>query len=64
MSKKHNLLRAYRRNQVQEYIVWVVYENKLNWYRLLDGEYISLESDAAGCAVRFFRGCGWLYQHY
>lgn len=41
-------LRAYRRNQVQEYIVWVVYENKLNWFRLFDGEYISLESDAAG----------------
>ncbi len=41
-------LRAYRRNQVQEYIVWEVYENRLNWFRLLDGEYVPLEPDAAG----------------
>ena len=41
-------LRAYRRNQVQEYLVWQVNEQKLDWFRLREGEYIVLPSDAAG----------------
>lgn len=41
-------LRIYRRNQVQEHLVWQVYENRLNWYRLREGEYILLEKDATG----------------
>ncbi len=41
-------LRTYRRNQVQEYLVWQIYENRLDWFRLREGEYVLLEPDAAG----------------
>lgn len=40
--------RAYRRNGVQEYLVWRVYENELDWFRLSAGEYILLQPDAQG----------------
>jgi Uma2 family endonuclease len=38
-------LRVYRRNQVQEYLVWQIYEKKMNWFRLKGGEYITLTPD-------------------
>ncbi|MFB2934908.1 Uma2 family endonuclease [Aerosakkonemataceae cyanobacterium BLCC-F154] len=41
-------LRAYRRNQVQEYLVWQVNEQKIDWFRLREGEYIVLPSDETG----------------
>ena len=34
--------RAYRRNGIREYIVWQVFEQKLDWFYLQEGEYISL----------------------
>ncbi len=37
--------RAYRRNGVREYIVWQVCEQKLDWFYLQEGEYISLPVD-------------------
>lgn len=40
-----NKLQAYRRNGVKEYIVWQVFENQLDWYQLVDGEYRSLYPD-------------------
>lgn len=30
---------AYRRNGVTEYLVWQVFENKIDWYALTDGGY-------------------------
>lgn len=44
----HDKKRAYRRNGVQEYIVWQIYENKLHWFRLQSGKYRLLEEDDAG----------------
>jgi Uma2 family endonuclease len=41
-------LNAYRRNGVREYIVWQVYENRLDWFYLQEGRYISLEPDTEG----------------
>ncbi|GAB1537553.1 Uma2 family endonuclease [Scytonema sp. NUACC21] len=41
-------LNAYRRNGVQEYIVWQMYENRLDWFRLEEGRYVALEPDADG----------------
>lgn len=41
-------LNAYRRNQVQEYIVWQIYENRLDWFRLQQGRYVLLEPDGDG----------------
>lgn len=40
--------RAYRRNGVQEYIVWQVFEHKLDWFCLQAGDYVSLQSDEQG----------------
>jgi Uma2 family endonuclease len=40
--------KAYRRNGVQEYIVWQSLENKFDWFSLQNGEYILLEPDADG----------------
>ncbi|MGB3641299.1 MAG: Uma2 family endonuclease [Rivularia sp. (in: cyanobacteria)] len=39
---------AYRRNGVKEYIVWQMYENRLDWFLLKEGRYISLEADNNG----------------
>ncbi|NEQ32214.1 MAG: Uma2 family endonuclease [Leptolyngbya sp. SIO4C5] len=32
-------LNVYRRNGVQEYVVWQMYENQILWYQLLDDRY-------------------------
>ncbi|AFY47721.1 hypothetical protein Nos7524_1860 [Nostoc sp. PCC 7524] len=44
----HDKKKAYRRNGVQEYIVWQILENKLDWFRLIESEYIPLQPDADG----------------
>jgi Uma2 family endonuclease len=43
-----NKLQAYRRNGVQEYIVWRSFENQLSWYHLVEGEYQLLVPNANG----------------
>ena len=42
--------RAYRRNGVQEYLVWQVFEEKIeiDWFSLQDGDYVSLVPDQGG----------------
>ncbi|MBW4651408.1 MAG: Uma2 family endonuclease [Kastovskya adunca ATA6-11-RM4] len=44
----HDKLRVYRRNQVQEYLVWQVYDRRLDWFRFKEGEYVSLQPDEEG----------------
>ncbi|MEB3275026.1 MAG: Uma2 family endonuclease [Prochlorothrix sp.] len=44
----HDKLRAYRRNGVREYVVWLTEEQALRWYRLEEGEYRQQEPDEAG----------------
>jgi Uma2 family endonuclease len=44
----HDKKRAYRRNGVQEYIVWRTLENQLDWFRLQTDEYVSLVRDEQG----------------
>jgi len=52
--------RAYRRNGVQEYIVWQILENKVDWFSLQNDEYVTLEADANGVIKsRIFPGL-WL----
>lgn len=41
-------LNAYRRNGVQEYIVWQIYENRLDWFSLEEGKYVNLQPDTTG----------------
>ena len=38
-------LQVYRRNGVQEYLVWQVGDKIFDWFRLRDGEYIKLQPD-------------------
>ena len=44
----HDKLRAYRRNTVQEYVVWRVLDRMVDWLVLREGVYERLEPDAAG----------------
>jgi Uma2 family endonuclease len=39
---------AFRRNGVQEYIVWRVLDGAIDWFRLQDGEYVVIEPGADG----------------
>jgi Uma2 family endonuclease len=44
----HDKLRAYRRNGVQEYIVWQTLDRRIVWFELIDGEYAPLAPDSEG----------------
>lgn len=53
----HDKLRVYRRNSVQEYVVWQTVEQRLDWFSLQAGEYISLLPDESGfICSRIFPG--------
>ncbi len=51
----HEKLKVYRRNQVQEYIIWRVEEQELDWFRLVEGKYVQLEVNDEGiiCSQAF-----------
>ena len=44
----HEKLEAYLRNGVAEYIVWQTQEGHLDWFRLIDEEYVRIQPDAEG----------------
>ncbi|QEQ00665.1 Uma2 family endonuclease [Thermosynechococcus sp. QKsg1] len=44
----HDKLRVYRRNGVQEYLVWCTYDRQIHWFSLEAGEYQPLTADAEG----------------
>jgi Uma2 family endonuclease len=44
----HDKLNVYRRNRVQEYIVWQVLDQCLSWFVLEEGKYVPLSPDADG----------------
>jgi len=44
----HDKLNVYRRNGVQEYVVWRVYDQAIDWFRWQEGRYAPLEPDAEG----------------
>ena len=44
----HDKLRVYRRNQVQEYLVWLVEDHQFRWYILQQEEYVQQVPDSAG----------------
>lgn len=51
---------AYQRNGVQEYIVWRVLDQQVDWFYLKNGEYVELLADADGITrSRVFPGL-WL----
>jgi Uma2 family endonuclease len=52
--------RVYRRNGVQEYLVWQIFDDKLDWFYLEEGVYQSLTPDDEGILrSRVFPGL-WL----
>lgn len=56
----HDKMNVYRRNEVQEYLVWQVYEQQLDWFQWQEGQYIPLVPDATGILCsRVFPGL-WL----
>jgi Uma2 family endonuclease len=44
----HDKKRVYRRNGVQEYLVWRVYDCEFDWFYLDASKYVQLESDTSG----------------
>ncbi|EKQ67431.1 hypothetical protein OsccyDRAFT_3704 [Leptolyngbyaceae cyanobacterium JSC-12] len=44
----HDKLRVYRRNGVQEYIVWRTYNQQIDWFYLEEGQYKPQSPDATG----------------
>jgi hypothetical protein len=38
----HDKLHVYRRNGVQEYIVWTMYPRRIEWFRIEEGAYVPL----------------------
>ena len=44
----HDKMEVYRRNGVQEYIVWRVLDEAIDWFRLREGRYVRVEPDALG----------------
>ena len=44
----HQKLKVYRRNGVQEYLVWRIYDGEFDWFRLKNGEYIKVEPNQEG----------------
>ena len=44
----HDKLDAYRRNQVQEYLVWRVGDGAFDWFYLQSGQYVKLAADEEG----------------
>lgn len=55
----HAKKNAYRRNGVQEYLIWLVLENRLEWWRLVEGEYLPLEPENGIYRSQVFPGL-WL----
>lgn len=44
----HEKFRIYRRNGVQEYIVWRVDDQEINWFHLAGQQYVRVAPDAKG----------------
>jgi Uma2 family endonuclease len=44
----HQKKEAYRRNGVQESVVWRVQDEAIDWFRLHDGQYVAIQPDADG----------------
>jgi Uma2 family endonuclease len=44
----HDKLRVYRRNGVREYLVWQVNDRRVDWFHLVEGQYVPLAADGEG----------------
>ncbi|MBD2394953.1 Uma2 family endonuclease [Cyanobacterium aponinum FACHB-4101] len=44
----YDKLQVYRRHGVREYIVWQVYEKKIDWFYWNEGKYLTFDPDSSG----------------
>lgn len=44
----HDKLNAYRRNEIQEYMVWRIYDRLIDWWELREGAYVPIAPDQEG----------------
>ena len=44
----HEKLEVYQHHGVQEYIVWQTIDERLDWFRLVEGEYVPMTPDKEG----------------
>lgn len=59
----HDKLKVYRRNQVQQYLVWRVYDGEFDWFGLREGKYFKMQPNEVGILKsEVFPGL-WLDQH-
>jgi hypothetical protein len=52
----HEKKRAYRRNAVREYLVWLVHEQRIEWWEWREGDYVSLPAENGLIKSRVFPG--------
>lgn len=52
----HHKLHAYRRNGIQEYLVWLTLEHRVCWFHLVEGEYKELKERAGRLESIVFPG--------
>lgn len=53
----HEKMKVYRRNGVQEYIVWQTFEGRIDWFSLEAEQYVPLQPDPEGLVhSRIFPG--------
>lgn len=43
----HSKKNVYRRNGVREYLVWQIFDNRIDWFALSEGDYLPLSPDDA-----------------
>ncbi len=52
----HAKFHAYRRNGVEEYLVWLVQEQQVRWFQLSDGEFVEQKEAGGMLASKLFPG--------
>jgi Uma2 family endonuclease len=52
----HDKFRAYRRNGISEYLVWLTWEKRVRWFQLVDQEYVEQREKAGRLSSSVFPG--------
>ncbi len=52
----HDKFRAYRRNGIGEYLVWLTLEKRVRWFHLTDQEYVEQKEHAGRLSSKLFPG--------
>ena len=52
----HDKFRAYRRNGIQEYLVWLTLEKRVRWFQLTEQEYVEQKERGGRLTSKIFPG--------